>query len=658
MKRALLIGEGAEVRNLAKSLQATSAVHLSGVFTTDKVLQKWAQSHQLQLFHDESALHTCPVDVFIANQVHSLAKEHWSFEQAWDLIYKSLDSSTIVEAALNAIQDGIITVDRSCRVVFMNEAASKMAGLCSNVTYGASIHTLLPSSGLPRVIETATPEYHQMHTFANGTTIVTTRVPLFKGEECAGAIAIFKDVTEARQLGEQLTDLKSIQTMLEAIIHSSNDAISVVDENGFGLLINPAYTRMTGLEKEDIIGKPATADISEGDSMHMHVLKTKKAVRGARLKLGPKKRDVIVNVAPIIVDDTLKGSVGIIHDVSELTVLTQQLRKAKQRLASLEAKYSFEEIVGASPEMRVAIEQAKLGATTSLPILLLGETGTGKELFAHAIHHESERYEQPFIRVNCAALSETLLESELFGYEAGAFSGAHRQGKRGLFEEADGGSLFLDEVGELSPTTQAKLLRVLQEKEFVRVGGTKPIPIDVRIIAATNVNLQKAIACKQFREDLYYRLSKLPIQIPALRERKGDLPLLVQHLLQKLNADYGYQVQAIVPNIMKKMAQYHWPGNVRELENILARSMIYTEAGARHLSHVDLPGEGKVIRDALPVDFDGNGTKTLKEFLSENEKNYIATVLKEVNGVKTEAAKKLDISVRSLYYKMEKHHLE
>jgi len=219
--------------------------------------------------------------------------------------------------------------------------------------------------------------------------------------------------------------------------------------------------------------------------------------------------------------------------------------------AKLEAKYTFQDIVGRSDEIRIAVEQAKIAARTPATVLLRGESGTGKELFAHAIHNESDRKYNKFIRVNCAALSESLLESELFGYEEGAFSGAKRGGKKGLFEEADNGSLFLDEIGELSAKMQVKLLRVLQEKEIIRVGGTEPIPVNVRIIAATNRNLEREIAAGKFREDLYYRLNRIPIHIAPLRQRKEDIPPLCAHLIRKINHDYGRSVEGISPSALK-----------------------------------------------------------------------------------------------------------
>ena len=357
----------------------------------------------------------------------------------------------------------------------------------------------------------------------NDLKVINTRIPIIENNGLLKvAFSVFKDISEVVHMAEQITDLKEIETKLKAIFYSSDEAISVVDEDGIGIMINPAYTRITGLTENQVIGKPATTDIAVGESVHMKVLKTRRAVRGVAMLVGPNKKEVVVNGAPVIVDGKLKGSVGIIRDVSELKNLNRELHRAKQMIRTLEAKYSFEDIIGSSEVMKIAIEQAKLAAKTPATILLRGESGTGKELFAHAIHNGSDRKFNKFIRVNCASLSETLLESELFGYEDGAFTGAKRGGKKGLFEEADNGSIFLDEIGELSLSTQVKLLRVLQESEITRVGGTQSIPLNVRIIAATNVHLEKAMVDGKFREDLYYRLNQMPIFIPPLRKRNGD----------------------------------------------------------------------------------------------------------------------------------------
>jgi transcriptional regulator with PAS, ATPase and Fis domain len=389
----------------------------------------------------------------------------------------------------------------------------------------------------------------------------------------------------------------------------------------------------------------------------MQVLQTRRPVRGVLMKVGPHHRDVVVNVAPIIVDGKLKGSVGVIHDLSEIKSLTQELKRARQIIRTLEAKYSFDDIIGTSEEMTFAIEQAKLGAKTPATVMLRGESGTGKELFAHAIHNGSDRKFNKFIRVNCAAISESLLESELFGYEEGAFSGAKRGGKRGFFEEANNGSIFLDEIGELSAGMQAKLLRVLQEHEIVRVGGTKPVSINVRVIAATNVNLEKGIANGTFREDLYYRLNRLPIHIPPLRQRKQDIPSLCYHLLQKINRDYGRMIKEISQFALDYLLSYDWPGNVRELENILGRAVIfmkYTE-NKIELSHIPkLENDGQTKSEST---LSLAKSKPLSEMVEEYEARVLVEVLRQNNGNKTAAAQQLNISLRSLYYKLEKYHI-
>ena len=445
--------------------------------------------------------------------------------------------------------------------------------------------------------------------------------------------------------------------MLKAIIHSSNDAISVVDENGNGILINPAYTRITGLTEEDVLGKPATTDIYKGESMHFHVLKTKKPVRGVKMLVGPKKKEVAVNVAPIIVDGQLKGSVGIIHDMSEIRELTTELQRAKERIRTLEAKYNFDDIVGRSEEMLIATEQARIAAKTPATVLLRGESGTGKELFAHAIHNESGRKYNHFIRVNCAAISESLLESELFGYEEGAFSGAKRGGKKGYFEEANNGSIFLDEIGELSLSTQAKLLRVLQEREIIRVGGTKPIPIQVRIIAATNKNLEQEVRKGNFREDLFYRLNRIPIYIPPLRSRLEDIPLLCDHLIKKINHDYGRNVEGITNEAAELLKRYAWPGNVRELENILGRAIIFMDYSENRIDIKHLSKLGYNFQKNQEQDHPNEASLPLYTLVENFEKRIISHILHKHRGNKTKTAKELGVSIRTLYYKMEKYGL-
>ena len=312
---------------------------------------------------------------------------------------------------------------------------------------------------------------------------------------------------------------------------------------------------------------------------------------------------MIVNVAPIIVNNRLKGSVGVIHDMTEIRSLMKELDRARSIMRTLESKYTFDDILGDSKEMKISIDQAKLAAKTPVTVLLRGESGTGKELFAHAIHSASDRKYNKFVRVNCAAIAEHLLESELFGYEEGAFTGAKRGEKRGLFEEANHGSIFLDEIGELSSSTQVKLLRVLQDGEIVRVGGTKAIPIDVRVIAATNIHMEKAMLEGTFREDLYYRLNRMPIQIPPLRHRKTDIKAIAERLLVKLNQEYGRNVELISEVAYNRLRVYDWPGNVRELENSVERAVIHSPDGTIDVNHLTFPAFGEKDVRAVDVDY-------------------------------------------------------
>lgn len=681
MKNVIIIGADSRGTSLLKLLHEASGFDVVAVIDVDdnapglQLARKWGiavgrdwrpwMDEPLDLIIEttgradvlESILQQAPKGVNIVPS--AVARMMAELVEEKEALIAKLKSEAARRALIfHSSHDGMIVVDEYAYITDMNESAAQLLGVDKDEVVGRHILSVLPSSGLPRVLKTRQTEFHQEVELANGKKLIATRIPIIDDSgKLFGALAVFKDITELVALAEEITDLKEIRMMLEAIIHSSEEAISVVDENGNGILINPAYTRLTGLTEEDVIGKPATADIAEGESMHMQVLKTRRPVRGARMKVGPKNRDVIVNVAPIIVDGVLKGSVGVIHDVSEIQRLTAELNRARQIIRTLEAKYSFADIIGESEEMKVAIEQAKLAAKTPATILLRGESGTGKELFAHAIHNASDRKYNKFIRVNCAAIPETLLESELFGYEEGAFSGARRGGKRGLFEEANNGSIFLDEIGELSASTQAKLLRVLQEREIVRVGGTKPIPINVRVIAATNVNLEKAIAEGAFREDLYYRLNRMPIYIPPLRARKEDIPALCRHLIQKLNQDYGRNVEGVTDEAMVKLLAYDWPGNVRELENVLGRAMIFMKfhevmIDISHLPPLSAPSAAPSVRPETEGEL-----RPLDEMLGRYEAQLLEEALRRHRGNKTAAARALGISVRNLYYKLEKYNI-
>ncbi|HEX8536987.1 MAG TPA: sigma 54-interacting transcriptional regulator [Cystobacter sp.] len=326
--------------------------------------------------------------------------------------------------------------------------------------------------------------------------------------------------------------------------------------------------------------------------------------------------------------------------LEENTTLRQELRE----------RYDFSNIIGTSGPMRQVYEQIHQVARTNTTVLIRGESGTGKELIAHALHYNSTRAKKPFIKVNCAALPETLIESELFGYEKGAFTGAQAR-KRGRFELAEGGTLFLDEIGEINLATQVKLLRVLQEREFERVGGTETIKTNVRLIAATNKDLETAISEKAFREDLYYRLNVFTLFIPPLRERKSDLLLLADHFVAKYAHEHGKNIRRISTPAIDMLVSYHWPGNVRELENIIERSVLVCDGNAIHGHH--LP---PTLQTAEASETTTN--TSLADAVQQFEKDLILDALKTTRGNRAKAARLLRTTERIVNYKVSKYDID
>jgi Nif-specific regulatory protein len=316
-------------------------------------------------------------------------------------------------------------------------------------------------------------------------------------------------------------------------------------------------------------------------------------------------------------------------------------------LEELKERYDFSNIIGTTGPMRQVYEQIAQVAHTNTTVLIRGESGTGKELIAHAIHYNSPRAQKAFIKVNCAALPDSLIESELFGYEKGAFTGAYTT-KKGRFELAEGGTLFLDEIGDINPGTQVKLLRVLQEKEFERLGGTNTIRVNVRLITATNKDLEKAMADGKFREDLYYRLNVFAIFVPPLRDRKSDLLLLADHFLQKYAREHKKDIRRISTPAIDMLTAYHWPGNVRELENVIERAVLVCDAAVIHGHH--LPPTLQTAQ--------ASGTITrlsLGEAIEAYEKDIVLDALKTTRGNRAKAARLLNTTERIINYKIRKY---
>jgi len=344
--------------------------------------------------------------------------------------------------------------------------------------------------------------------------------------------------------------------------------------------------------------------------------------------------------------------------IAQAIKITELVETERQRLLDenihlreeLKERYDFSHIIGTSGPMRQVYEQISKVASTNTTVLIRGESGTGKELIAHAIHYNSPRAKKPFIKVSCAALPESLIESELFGYEKGAFTGAHAR-KKGRFELSEGGTLFLDEIGDINLSSQVKLLRVLQEREFERVGGTEPVRVNVRLIAATNKDLEKAITAGTFREDLLYRLNVFAIFVPPLRERKPDVMLLADHFLEKYATEHGKSIKRISTPAIDMLMAYHWPGNVRELENIIERAVLVCDGSVVHGHH---------LPPTLQTS-EASGTVTnlsLDEAVEAYEKDLIQDALKTTRGNRAKAAKLLHSTERIIGYKVTKYRID
>ena len=443
--------------------------------------------------------------------------------------------------------------------------------------------------------------------------------------------------------------------MLEEALGHAYEGIIISDADGYILKTNEAYARFLGMRQADMIGRHVT-EVVENTRMHI-VAKTGVPEIAQLQKI--RGHEMICHRIPIFERGKVVAVVGkvMFRDVDDLFTMTGRFAALKKELEFYKdelhrrggAKHSFAQIVGTSAALERAKALARKVARSDTTVLLKGESGTGKELFAHAIHLESARALGPFVKVNCAAVPETLFESELFGYKAGAFTGAQRGGKKGKFALAEKGTLFLDEVSELPLAMQVKLLRVLQEREVEPVGAVEPEPIDVRIVAATNKDLEALISAGAFRHDLFYRLNVLKLEIPALRDRPEDITLLVETLLRSLEKETGIPVDGVDAEAESLLRAYAWPGNVRELRNVLEQAL-YVKTD-RAIRRADLP---RAVSGA-PAGDAAEEPPSLKVLLRRIEQEAIRRALREAKGDKLAAAARLGISKSSLYAKIEQY---
>lgn len=437
--------------------------------------------------------------------------------------------------------------------------------------------------------------------------------------------------------------------IVETIVENAFGWLVVVDKKGIIIYINKNYCDFLEVEREQVLGMHVS-QVIENSRMHIVAETGKEEIADLQYIKG---NYMIANRIPIFSEGEVIGAFGTVffRDTKEWMQMNSHVKSMLTKIQSYiqeidrSVKYSLNDILGNSSQIKSLKEKVKMVAASDISILIRGESGTGKELFAHSIHQLSNRSHQPFVKINCAAIPDHLLESELFGYEEGAFTGAKKGGKKGKFQLADGGTLFLDEIGDMPLNMQVKLLRALQEGEIESVGSTSSIKVDVRIIAATNRPLEKMMEEKRFREDLFYRINVVPFMVPPLRERMEDLPLLIDYFIEKITKKSGKRISAINHDVIEKFHQYSWPGNIRELENVIEASIHLT--GNETISTESLPD---YMKDSAvyPV-----GKKNLKDILEETEKRILTQSLSKYNNDRLEAA--LGISKSSMYEKLKKY---
>ena len=464
-----------------------------------------------------------------------------------------------------------------------------------------------------------------------------------------GKKAIMEAISYAKGLLEVQLIEKEKAAILKSIIDFAYDGILGIDRNGLITVFNPVVQKITGIPYEKAINK--NVDYVVENTRMNHVLISGEAELGEIQQIGTTA--IVTNRVPIIVEGEVVGAVATFQEIEKIQKMETQIRKKLLDKGHV-AKAKFEDIIGNSKDIMLTKEKAELYANVDSTVLIYGETGTGKELFAQSIHNASMRHDKPFVAVNCAALPESLLESELFGYVEGAFTGARKGGKLGLFELAHSGTIFLDEISEMSPSLQARFLRVLQEKEVVRLGDDRIIPVNVRVIAATNRDLYKLVEDNKFREDLYYRLCVLMLIIPPLRNRIEDIPELVYYFVKEKSKLLNISVIEISNDTMEKFLLNDWPGNVRQLENFIERCVVLCKNKVidKDIIFEAMKGISQYTLGNMKISKDFNAKR--RDVLKNIESETIKSILIETNGNKAMAAEKLGISATTLWRRMKK----
>lgn len=568
----------------------------------------------------------------------------------------------VTSQALQVMNNGIAIINHDGIITYSNKLFCSMLHKKENEVIGEHISTIIPNR--KKLVVNQNDSLYRYECRSGNRVLIVNESHVYKNKTEYGSIAILESK------GKSIQSLESIISRYESALNLLSECILGVNEQGIVNFLSGSYAQFLGIDDpKEAIGKHCT-EVVENTRMHI-IVKTGQMEIGHIQRIS--NRNIIATRIPIIKEGKIIGAIGKImfHDIQQFKALGDQISEMESKLSYYqtelqrlqEGRLSFQSIIGESAKMKEVKMMALKVSKSRSTVLIRGESGTGKELFAHAVHRASPRASDTFIRLNCAAIPKDLLEAELFGYEDGAFTGAKKGGKPGKIELADKGTLFLDEIGDMSLDMQVKLLRVLQEKEIERIGGTKIQKVDVRFIAATHRNLREMVQRGEFREDLYYRLNVFEIDIPPLRDRKEDMIHITEFLIKKLNGELGSNVISLDERVRDIFMEHDWPGNIRELENVLERAMNVIEGMIIQVYHLPAYLRKKDLEEELnheifTMDQEKHETSYLLQAEVESaEKRAITRALEKTAGNVKEAAELLGIHRASLYRKIEKYEM-
>ncbi|MFJ7726928.1 sigma 54-interacting transcriptional regulator [Neobacillus sp. NPDC097160] len=581
---------------------------------------------------------------------------------------------TVLEDTLNRLkslvenlQDAVISVDSNLKITTYNQVALNLLRLHGKSLLHSPIDRFLPNfrRWLIETMKTGEIQNAKRICFEE-LSVIASFIPISEMNKVTGAMVVLRDVTSYEVIANELETTNRLKKILDSALELAYDGVAVTDQNGRITMSNQGFMELFSIDHQnEILGTPISKIAPQIPSQLS--LKFDKKIDGELIQINNRK--CIVAQMPIYQDGQKLGAIFkiIFRQLDSWKDILVHMEKLESEISYYRGELSriskdknpFAHVVSQNSQMEKFKHDAVIAANSFSNVLITGESGTGKELIAEGIHTFSGR-KGTFIKVNCGAIPEELLESEFFGYADGAFTGAKKGGKPGKFELADNGTLFLDEIGDMPPSLQVKLLRVLQEQEFERIGATKTTKVNVRIISATNKDLSELVKQGKFREDLFYRIHVIQLHIPPLRDRLDDIPLLCKHFINKINSKTNKNILGISNEVIKIFQKYHWPGNIRQLENVLERAFHFSTSNWIELEHLPIefnllnePSSPSQISKKTKSDF----TIDRKQSMNQTEKEIILQALKQCNGNRTKAAETLGISRTTLYQKMKKFHI-